>query len=175
MVIHANPDVANSPALCGSVRTRDEMDTLSHAAYGLFRDALPAEIRMSRLPIEGFLSITLGLTLSSVLTEPEEMTLLTRLESDLTQALSEIAGRLGINLCLAVSALHTNTGNVYDALGISETDAQARSLTAPGCFFILWMEVPPWLCPRYGSDARWSRTTTSDPPDGGLRRPPACR
>ena len=115
LVIHANPDVARSPALNRTVRPREEMQSLSSASFSIIRSALPRTVELAELPIEGFLTIGAGFSFPRVMTEQDELTFLSDLEEQLTKALSEIEARLEIILCLSVSALHTNTRNVYDA------------------------------------------------------------
>ncbi len=115
MVIHANPSVSDSPALNHFVRSREEMQELSDAAYGLFREALSPEIELKKLPIEGFLTMALGFKLLPVLPEEQEQSVTSDLCHRLELALPRIFESLDIMLCLSVSAMHANTQNVFDA------------------------------------------------------------
>ena len=132
LVIHANPDIARSPALNQSLRTREEMQSFSRACFSAIRSALPETIVLSALQVEGFLTIGAGITFPHVMTEKDELSFLSELEGQLTDALEEIERHLQIVLCLSVSALHTNTQNVYGAYQESFSIAVHYSfLTAP--------------------------------------------
>ena len=115
MVIHANPSVADSPALNRYVRSKDEMQALSDESYQILCEALPENSIVQKLPIEGFLTIALGLSLPKVFPEHQEQGLIAQLNAAFSGALEQIEAELGIVLCLSVSALHRNTQNVYDA------------------------------------------------------------
>jgi hypothetical protein len=115
LVIHADPSIARSPALSGSVLPREQMKLLSGACFSIIRAILPDSVELSTLPIEGFLTMGAGISFSRVMTEQDELEFLSELENMLLRALAAIEANLGISLSLAISALHTNTRNVYDA------------------------------------------------------------
>ena len=135
LVIHADPNITRSPALRGPVLPREQMQLLSGACFSIIRSALPDSVELSTLPIEGFLTMGVGITFARVMTEQDELEFLSGLEEMLLRALAEIEADLGISLSLAVSALHTNTRNVYDAY------QEAFSIAVHYCF----LTTPPQI------------------------------
>jgi YesN/AraC family two-component response regulator len=115
LVVHANPDVAHSPALQGKQLPRGEMERLAAQAAQLFRECLSGPEEVLQLPVEGFLILVLGYELPREFDGPQEDALMSRLEGNLSKAIAMVRERLEIALQLSVSALHPNTHNVYDA------------------------------------------------------------
>lgn len=115
LVVHADPVVEKSAALCSTVRTQQEMRRFSAQAFQVFRRVIPGDIQLFQLPTEGFLTMALGFTLDSAPSDWQEQALLEELRGFLMDVIRQVEEAMSIRLNIFVSELHGNTQNVYDA------------------------------------------------------------